>query len=145
MTGCKGDGDKTLIKELEQSSNKRAGVKCCIAIESLTKFKWDKVYVFPDWSISDTISKAIGFHYSGSDVQDDYSRILFTYNKEVVYEEDFKSLNYGNSSIDFSDMTDNVSKSKYINFTPTTAVFSIQILKPNDCQGCLIYKLKSNK
>ena len=78
LAGCKSLSDK-IISRVE---NKCQYVKyngCEIALTEVTDFTWNKMYLFNSWTTTDSITKFIGFRYSGSDdVQDKNTRMIFT-------------------------------------------------------------------
>jgi len=97
------------------------------------------MYLFPAWTISDSISNKIGFKYMEEDVPDDNTRMLFTLGNKVVHEEDFVSLDY-HSVIDFSMAGDSIHKGRLYYLTPTQAIFKVEKTKDKDaCKDCYIY------
>jgi hypothetical protein len=130
-----------LINEISLKCNKNSQSTCKISLKEVTKFPWDKVYIFTDWTASDSISKTIGIVYQGSDVPDDNSRILFIQNQDVVHEEDFKSLDYRHSTIEFTKLRNGIF------FTPSNATFLVKMGKnENTCETCYVYTLiRSNE
>ena len=103
-------------------------------MKDVTKFKWDKMYLFGSWTISDSILHVIGFKYEDGDVPDDNRRMLFVLDGKVVYEEDFKSLDYYTSTLNFPEVDDSLRKSPKPYFTPEDAIFVVE--KHSDAPGC---------
>ena len=140
LSGCKDSFKDNLITRIVSTCGNRPD--CTIDIRAITKFKWDRMYIFQDWTTSDSIAKAIGHRYDRDDVPDDYSRILFTDGLKVVYEEDIKSLPYYASTIEFRDLTDSTGKSFMCTFTPLNAIFFAQKEKiKGGCDNCYLYSL----
>lgn len=80
---------------------------CQIDLNNVTDFKWDKLFVFPEWSMPEDIKGAIGLQkYDGEYVKDDTKRLVFTMNNLIVYEEDYsvnsKKVNFSFAIIDIS-------------------------------------------
>jgi len=138
--GCKTSVKDEMITDINlKYSNNRTSL---ISLKEITKFKWDKMYFFPDWTTTETITNTIGFNYTGTDVQDDYSRMLFVYGKKVVYEEDFQSFTFNNISIDFKGVSDSLSKAKPYYLTSIKATFSIKANRGlGSCKDCIVYTL----
>lgn len=143
LCGCKNTITHGLITKANHECGNHSKLGCTIALKDITKFKWDKVYLFGSWTTSDSISKVIKIGYQGDDVQDDYRRLLFLSNNMVVYEEDFKPFDYYNSTISFSNTIDSLLQAKRKYFTPVTAIFVVEKDKvKGSCGDCYIYTLK---
>jgi len=56
-------------------------------------FEWDKMYVFPSWTMPEDISEKIGFDYKGTYVKDDTKRIIFTKGNNIIYENEYNVFN----------------------------------------------------
>ena len=146
LSGCKNSMEDSLINKVTQECSRQTRSACTIALKDVTKFKWDKMYIFPDWTTSESIAKTVGFNYGGNDVQDDYSRMLFTYGNKVIYEEDFKSLDYNKSTINFPEVSDSLNDTKSHYFTPSDAIFTEEKDKTkNGCEECFDYSFMSVK
>ncbi|MBS1519454.1 MAG: hypothetical protein JST50_00545 [Bacteroidetes bacterium] len=140
ISSCTNNVTDNLIKKAEQKCTDKKHSPCVITLNEVTKFQWDKLYLFPSWTNSDTISSRIGFEYTGDDVPDDNTRMLFTKGKQVVYEEDFKSLDYYNSVVEFQAEFDSLIPEKLHFLTPAQAIFTVESTSdPQACKGCYIY------
>lgn len=140
ISSCTNNVTDDLIKKTEQKCADNEHSPCIITLNEVTEFQWDKLYLFPSWTNSDTISNRIGFEYTRDDVPDDYTRMLFTKQKQVVYEEDFKSLDYYNSAIEFQTEFDSLSPEKLHFLTPAKAIFTVEKTRDQQsCKGCYIY------
>jgi len=108
---------------------KSAGTVCVIKLKDATNFKWDKVYLFSSRIEADSISKIIGFTYSGGDLTGGNTRMVFTVGKKVVYQEDNDS-----SIISFGYQGKKL--------TPETAIFEVDKTKDkleSDSADCFYY------
>ena len=84
----------------------------------------------------------IGSNFDGNDVEDDYRRMLFTYEKRVVYEEDFKSLDSYLSTLNFPGVSDSLHSEKVPCLTPKEAIFLVEKDKySSGCKECSGYTL----
>jgi hypothetical protein len=101
LSGCENTLKNKIIGKVDHECGNNSKLSCVIILKDITKFKWDKMYLFGSWTTSDSIRKVIGFNYEGDDAQDDYKRMLFTYGYNVVYEENFRSFDYHSSTINF--------------------------------------------
>ncbi|WP_162996707.1 hypothetical protein [Mucilaginibacter kameinonensis] len=146
LSGCKSSITDRLISKINRDCGSRTEPMCTIVLKDATGFKWDKLYLFGAWTISDSIKNKIRVNYDGEDVQDDYRRLLFTYNDKVVYEEDFKSFDYGNSTIGISVDIDSLLQAKVPYFTPSNAIFTVDKGKiEGSCDKCFEYSLTPQK
>ena len=142
LSGCKSSVTDSLISKINQDCGNQTKSTCTVVLKDVTKFKWDKLYFFGSWTTSDSIKKVIRVNYDGEDVQDDYRRMLFTYNNKVVYEEDFKSFDYSNSTVNFPDIIDSLLHAKPPYFTPSDAIFTAEKGKTKgSCDKCFEYSL----
>ena len=142
FSSCKRSLVDNMVFEIKHTCADPIVSVCVVDIQKVTNFKWDTMYLFNDWTFSDSISKAIGFSYDGSDVPDDYSRILFICNKKVVYEEDFIASDYNKSTINFYSVMDSLSKVKISYITSSKAIFNVRAGKyENSCKDCFVYSL----
>lgn len=142
MSGCKGEVESNLIGKINQECENQTKSKCRVALKEATPFSWDKLYFFSSWTTPEAIAEAIGLEYHGEYVPDDYRRMLFIRGGKVVHEEDFKSLDYNNSTIDFPEMIDSLSQAKTPFFTPATALFIADKGKiEHSCKDCFFYSL----
>ena len=136
LSACKGSLKEDLISKINKECGSHANSNCIINLKDVTEFKWDKMYLFPNWTTNDSIAKVIGFKYNGDDVQDQYNRMLFTLGKKVVYEEDYESLDSYNSSISFDQASDS--------FLPVgKSIFRIKADRvEGSCKDCFFYSLE---
>jgi hypothetical protein len=124
FTACHSNLKNNIIDKIHQECGNQAKPNCKISLTEVTKFNWNKMYIFGDWTTSDTIAKVIGFKYAGDDVPDQYWRMLFTDGTKVVYEEDNESLDYYNSSIEFQGAADSLYKGKLYYLVPINNLIS---------------------
>ena len=145
LSGCKKSVKEGLISKINQDcSQPKSG--CTVVLKDVTQFKWNKLYFFGSWTTSDSIKSIIGFDYNTDDVADDYTRMLFINNDKVVFEEDFKSFEYGNSTISFPEIADSLLHSKPPYLTPSNAVFIAEKGKTKgSCKECFGYSLSLKK
>jgi hypothetical protein len=142
LAACKSSLKDDLINKVDEECGSKTNSGCTIILKDVTKFKWDKMYLFGSWTRSDTIAKVIRFKYEGDDVLDDYTRMLFTYSDRVVYEEDFESFDHYNSTLNFPRGSDSLSSEDFRSFTPSQAVFIAEKEKTkNSCNTCFYYSL----
>jgi hypothetical protein len=145
FSGCNSSVVNGLINEADKTCKTDARPGCVISLKTATKFKWERMYLFGAWTISDSITRVIGFKYNGDDVPDDNTRMLFFDSNKVVYEEDFESLDYYDSAISFRTDTDIFYMGRHY-LTPLTAVFKVAKDKTeHSCKECFFYSLKPVK
>ncbi|MGI4737037.1 MAG: hypothetical protein ACRYG7_17845 [Janthinobacterium lividum] len=143
-TGCNRSVASKLISTIDQTCATQAASKCKVTLKDVTPFTWDKLYFFGSWTTSDAIKQAIGPNYRGDDVPDDYRRMLFMQGGKVVYEEDFQSLDYTKSTIEFPDLIDSLSHAKSPFLTPGNALFIADKGKiQGSCEDCFVYSLSA--
>jgi len=141
LSGCRRSVTNNLINKVKYC-DKHSNQGCKIDLNEVTGFTWDKMYLFGDWTNTDSITNAIKFNYQGSDVPDDYTRMLFTYQNKVVYEEDFKALFYNNSTLEFEGAIDSFEKSRPYQLNAPNATFFLKKSKINGtCAACFAYTL----
>lgn len=87
-----------IIKELETIKNT---TKICLS--DYTWFSWDRFYVFPELFTAEDISKETGVRYIKNVPERKY-RMIFIYDKKVIFEEDIKKLPQDKSFIYFSNI-----------------------------------------
>ncbi|WP_199141902.1 hypothetical protein [Pedobacter sp. ASV12] len=58
-------------------------------LSSITSFKWDKFYIFDEFTTEENINEITGLKWAGPDVPSGCKRILFISNNEVVSYSDF--------------------------------------------------------
>jgi hypothetical protein len=146
LSGCKNSVKDSLVSKINQDCGSQTKPTCTVVLKDVTQFKWDKLYFFGSWTTSDSIKKVIRVNYEGDDVQDDYRRMLFTYNNKVVYEEDFKSFDYSNSTISFPEIIDSILHAKPPYLTPSDAIFTAEKGKTKgSCKECFDYSLSVKK
>ena len=77
--------DELVYHEIS-SIDKRQSIEDTLLIDlkSITKFKWDKMYVFDEMTLGSEIQEELGFAYASNHVPDGYKRIIFTENESVV-------------------------------------------------------------
>lgn len=143
--GCRGHVENDVIRKIENGCKGKVGSGCVIDLKKITAFDWEKMYLFPAWTSTDSIEKVIGIPYDKRDVEDSHSRILFVHRDKVIYEEDFVSLDYNNSTIAFQ-------KKKSLFYTgknyisSSDAVFNVVRTKiENSCRNCYFYSLQPLK
>jgi hypothetical protein len=138
LFSCSNVSDK-IVDNLSQKC-KAAG--CTIKIKDVTDFEWGKLYLFGSWTEQSFIVNAIGFNYTGHDVQDDTVRLLFISGNEVVHEED-----YDQSYFSFpEELKSYPGEEKKGYLTPATAVFNVAKVKADtSCNDCFYYSLSSIK
>ncbi len=139
LSGCKSSVTDNLITRAEQKC--MGGSDCVITLKEVTKFEWDKVYFFPNWTTSDSISSVIKIKYY-ADVPDQYTRMLFVYKGKIVHEEDYPELDYKHSMISFDEDSSDTLKLDARNITPYNALFKVSKSKlENSCADCFSYNL----
>lgn len=115
FNGCSVDTSLDSIVENEYEKCVSKG-NCVIDFSQVLNFEWDNLYCFDEGISSNAVSKAIGFNYLGDK---DLSRlILFTKNKQIVYEQK-QAVNYNKpNKIDFY--------GDEYNYTTSNAKFQIE-------------------
>lgn len=144
IAGCRQNVKNDLITKVDRQCGDKPKGSCIVNLKDVTDFKWDRMYIFPNWTSSDTISKITGLNYTGNDVEDQYYRMLFVSRNAVVHEEDNKDLDYYNSSIEFlgTDTTD-LNGNGY-SLTYSQAVFTVIKGKiEGACPKCFLYSFSA--
>ncbi len=141
FAGCRNSVKDDLIDSVDDKCRSKS--ECVISMKNVTKFQWDKLYMFGAWTYSDSIAKKIKLPYFGSGVPDDYFRLLFVKGDKVCYEEDILQSDYFNSTIFLYGLSDSLDKAKINYFSPSTAVFNVSKSKnESGCERCLCYSFK---
>jgi len=78
---------------------------CTILINNLTSFVWDKMYEFGSYANDEIISSTVNFIYTGKPITLGFRRILFTWGRKKIYEEDYQPRSYQYSVVDFKSIT----------------------------------------
>src|ERR1700761_6716328 len=102
VTGCTESFTGKLVDRCAAICKQNDKSRGTLNLKDITDFSWTKMYVFPGWTTSDTISRITGVKYAKSDVPDDYRRMIFFNGDKEVYEEDFIPFDYYHSTINFS-------------------------------------------
>ena len=145
FVSCKNTVESKIVDRLKKECGNDTPSKCSLSMKDATNFDWDKLYIIPDWTTSDSIARAIRLEYSGGDVPDDITRIIFIAGRKVVHEEDIMSLDYRNSTIDFNSRVIGIANGKVRCFTTKKAVFLVRKIKiDGSCSDCYSFIL-SNK
>lgn len=143
LCSCEADNDfanKAAYAFHDKCGDKKTG--CVVTLKDLIKDKWERVYLFSDWTFSDTIAARIKMPYGDADVPDDYSRVIFASNKSIVYQDDI----YGYHKSDYCDFSVNIDS---LNKAPqpffkNTDLFWLEATKEkakSDCPNCISYIL----
>jgi len=142
FTGCKNSLKEDIINNIDDNCKANSG--CIVRIKDVTKFNWNKLFVFGAWTSSDSIKSKINLPYSGEDVPDDYVRLIFIDNNKICYEEDILQLDNFNSTLIFPGLIDSLNKARVNYFSPLSAIFNVKKGKNDSgCQKCYYYGLRS--
>jgi hypothetical protein len=115
---------------------------CQLCLNAFVSFEWDKMYVFGSNADAGFISRTVGFDYHGRMIPGSSRRIMFTWGRHEVYEEDYERLSYLASVIDFKSIDDSTLKMRSYSFTPEDAVFIVKREKIlGSCKSCFLYEL----
>jgi hypothetical protein len=115
---------------------------CQLCLNALVSFEWDKMYVFGSNADAGFISRTVGFDYYGRMIPESFRRIMFTWGRHEVYEEDFNPFSYTTSVVDFKSISDSILKIRSYSFTPEEAVFVVKKEKiSGSCKSCFLYEL----
>ena len=139
VISCKNNIQQKIINHYNHYSN--AGT-CTVLINDLTVFEWDKMYVFGSSATEDFISGTINFPYIGKPILNGFRRILFTWGKTKMYDEDYRPYSYQNSAIDFENIQDSILHIRAYSFSQNDAFFEIAKEKiRGSCKQCFLYIL----
>lgn len=144
LAGCNHRIKKRLIQEIDKVCERPTNLGCTIMLKKVAPFQWDKLYFFGSWTTRESIEDMIGLKYTGEDVEDDCTRMLFVQGNTIVHEEDFYAFDYQSSTVSFPEIVDSLQESKEHFLTPDNAVFSAEKSK-GDCAGCFSYGLSLKK
>jgi hypothetical protein len=138
-SGCK----RNLRQKIIDHYNKYCtSYKCMISINDLTSFEWDEMYVFGSSSNNEFISSTVGFDYHGARIPYGFRRIIFSWGRREICEEDYKPRSYQNSVFDFKFINDSILSLRSYCFNQADAIFLIQKDKiPGSCTNCFLYNL----
>jgi hypothetical protein len=142
LSGCGNNLQNRVAERITQECGNKPMPNCKIELRTVTEFKWDKMYIFGSWTTSDSISKTIGFKYSGDDIGDDTQIILFTNGKQIVYQEDIDYLN-GSKKILFDDENDSLFLSKKY-YSPSEAIFRVNLDTTAEFAKFYLIRIKAN-
>jgi hypothetical protein len=81
--------EKIATKIEEQCAGQSPSVRCQIALDEITEFEWDTLYVFNGLMTVDEINQALGFDCNCDHINDNYQRLIFTRNMQVVYQSEY--------------------------------------------------------
>lgn len=81
--------EKIAAKIEEQCGNQSPSLRCQIILDEVTEFEWDSLYVFNGLMTVDEINQALGFDCNCDHISDNYQRLVFTKNKQIVYESEY--------------------------------------------------------
>lgn len=139
--GCKMSVEKEILQQLKRDDfSKRK--EHTLLMNEITNFEWEKMYIFSNWTSADSIKTAINLEYNGEGVPDSYSRIIFVNGNKIIYQEDFKSLDYNNSTISFQTLDNSTFYTGRHYLTPSSAKFNIIKTKTEGgCSDCYFYSL----
>ena len=120
--GCGSPAKNRIVRDIEQNCQEYAEKgDCVIVIEDITRFKWDRMYVFGAMSFPEDIEETTGFDCNCRFVADDHNRLMFTYKDRVIHMEDFKT--YTDESLQFRDLVWDSGQEPV--YTPSTAKFYV--------------------
>lgn len=139
FAGCKRNLQQKIINHYNHYA--KNGI-CTVSINDLTAFEWDKMYVFGSYANDEIISSTVKFFYTGKPITSGFRRILFTWGRKKIHEEDYQPWSYRNSVIDFKNIDDSVLNIRAYSFTQGDAFFMIAKEKiPGSCSNCFLYLL----
>jgi len=142
LSACKSSLKGDIFYKVARECGSTTKSKCTVILKEVTKFQWDKMYLFGSWTVPDSVSKMIGFKYDGDEVPDDYRRMVFTFANRVVYQEDFKPFDYYSSTLIFAVDGDSLRSQMTPYFTPEDAIFKVEKSKiKSNCKDCFAYSL----
>lgn len=84
LFGCQENIQRRIVSYIEKKCDKTD--TCLIKINSITTFKWDKMYIFDESVTLEEVNKVLGFNYEY--FVDIARRIIFTRGNKVIYHED---------------------------------------------------------
>jgi len=92
FTSCSRTFDEKLADYIEQNFNDFSPYKSIVDLNSVTDFEWDSVFVFGGLTTFEEINEAIGIDCKCKAVKDNYTRIVFLHQGEIVHESQYHSL-----------------------------------------------------
>ncbi|MCD6178659.1 MAG: hypothetical protein J7K39_02030 [Bacteroidales bacterium] len=118
LNSCTNSFDERIAKQVEtKCSDFSTPESCIIGLNEITEFDWNNVYVFASMTMPDEISNIIGFDCDCSHVKDNYTRIVFTKDNMIVFQDQY----YGLSSlVQFRSVN---KADKYLHYSKTEAKF----------------------
>lgn len=120
--GCGSPVKNGIVEGIEQNCEDYSEKgDCVIAIEDVTSFKWDRMYIFGAMSFPEDIEEITGFDCNCRFVPDDHNRLLFTYKNRVIHSEDYKT--YASKALQFRDLFWDSGQDPV--YTPSTAKFYV--------------------
>lgn len=141
LLGCRNNVTHELIEGISAECPRKSN-KCVVSLKTAVHFEWDRLYFFNSWTTADSVRNTIKFDYHGSDVKDDYKRMVFVQNNKVVYEEDYKFFDYNSSTVDFPDLPDSLLQTTKPYLTPNKSTFTVKSYKKDPvCKECFDYRL----
>ena len=138
---CSCNAKNKVSNRLIEDCNKRWEENLKISISEVTFFRWNKMFVFGEYTSPKEISQAIGFNYVGCEVPDHNKRIVFTFNEKIPYEEDFNYVNKHHSVISFLPFLNDSIERYFISYKIEDAKFKVKRVKQSNCEDCYFYSL----
>ena len=116
---CKESFDKKIATHIEQNCTEfKDPYGCTVDLNAITDFDWDTMYVFGGVTMQSEIESVIGFKCNCKPVRDNYMRIVFVNDKEIVYQSQYYGLS---GMVQFRTVDEE--KDKYIRYSKETAIF----------------------
>ncbi|HRK55096.1 MAG TPA: hypothetical protein PK185_14350 [Cyclobacteriaceae bacterium] len=93
LISCTKSFDEKIADKIEeQCFDKSLSERCEIALGEITEFEWDTLYVFNGLMTVDEINQALGFDCRCDHISDNYQRLMFVRNNQVVYHSEYYSV-----------------------------------------------------
>ncbi|MBX2898022.1 MAG: hypothetical protein KF775_00130 [Cyclobacteriaceae bacterium] len=90
LLSCTKSFDEKIADKIEeQCSDAKQTPSCQFALDEITDFDWDTLYVFNGLMTREELSQALGFDCDCDHISDNYQRLIFTKNRKAVYQSEY--------------------------------------------------------
>jgi len=118
LSSCTTSFDKKVTNHIESKCSDFSTPKSCLVdLIEVTEFDWDSMYVFASMTMPNEINSIIGFDCDCSHVKDNYTRVVFTRDQKVVYQNQYYGLS---SMVQFRSIN---KTDKYIKYSRKESIF----------------------
>ena len=118
LNSCTQSFDEEVANHIESKCSDFSTPKSCLVdIIEVTEFDWDSMFVFASMTMPYEINSIIGFDCNCNHVKDNYTRVVFTKDQKIVYQNQYYGLS---SMVQFRSIN---KTDKYIKYSRKESIF----------------------